>query len=222
MIQRSRIARRRRWPKRSNSRGQSPTSNVSKAPLARKKQFEGPKSYLEYLEGAAGPKEAIRGTKVLPRISRRRCWPERGNSMDQSPTSNISKALLARKRQFEGPKSYLEYLEGAAGPKEAIRGTKVLPRISRRRCWPERGNSRDQSPTSNISKALLARKKDSGDRKTLSKEQKTESSKNSVYIQMAQKGRAQKTSKKTQLKGRLSARGAYLRDSEELSPILAL
>jgi hypothetical protein len=28
--------------------------------LARKKQFEGPKSYLEYSEGAAGPKEAIR------------------------------------------------------------------------------------------------------------------------------------------------------------------
>jgi hypothetical protein len=30
------------------------------------------------------------------------------------------KALLARKKQFEGPKPCLEYLEGAAGPKRAI------------------------------------------------------------------------------------------------------
>jgi hypothetical protein len=91
------------------------------------------------------------------------------------------KALLARKKQFEGPKSFLEYLEGAVGPKD-----------------------------------------NSGDRKIPSKEQKTESSKNSMYIWMAQKGRAQKTSKKTQSKGRLSTRGAYLRDSKGLSPIFAL
>jgi hypothetical protein len=31
-----------------------------------KKQFEGPKSCLEYLEGAAGPKEIIRETEALP------------------------------------------------------------------------------------------------------------------------------------------------------------
>jgi hypothetical protein len=31
------------------------------------------------------------------------------------------KALLARKKPFEGPKSGFEYLEGAAGPKKAIR-----------------------------------------------------------------------------------------------------
>jgi hypothetical protein len=32
---------------------------------------------------------------------RRHCWPERGNSRDRSPASNIPKALLARKREFE-------------------------------------------------------------------------------------------------------------------------
>jgi hypothetical protein len=30
------------------------------------------------------------------------------------------KALLAQKKQFEGPKPCLEYLEGAAGPKKTI------------------------------------------------------------------------------------------------------
>jgi hypothetical protein len=34
------------------------------------------------------------------------------------------KALLARKKQFEGPKSHLEYLEGAAGPKRQFEGPK--------------------------------------------------------------------------------------------------
>jgi hypothetical protein len=48
------------------------------------------------------------------------------------------KVLLTRKKQFEGPKSRLEYPEGAAGPK--------------------RNNSRERSPASNILKALLARK----------------------------------------------------------------
>jgi hypothetical protein len=40
------------------------------------------------------------------------------------------KALLARKKQIEGPKPCLEYYEGAAGPKETIRGTEALSRIS--------------------------------------------------------------------------------------------
>jgi hypothetical protein len=34
------------------------------------------------------------------------------------------KALLARKKQFEGPKPCLEYLEGAAGPKRRFKGPK--------------------------------------------------------------------------------------------------
>jgi hypothetical protein len=34
------------------------------------------------------------------------------------------KALLARKRQFKGPKPCLEYLEGAAGPKVQFKGPK--------------------------------------------------------------------------------------------------
>jgi hypothetical protein len=37
------------------------------------------------------------------------------------------KALLAQKKQFEGLKPYLKYLEGAAGPKKAIQGTEALP-----------------------------------------------------------------------------------------------
>jgi hypothetical protein len=92
-----------------------------KALLARKRQFEGPKSCLEYLEGVVGPKEAIRGTEAHTRITQRRCWPEKINLKDRSPHSNNAEALLARKNQFEGPKSCLEYLEGAAGPKGAIR-----------------------------------------------------------------------------------------------------
>jgi hypothetical protein len=40
------------------------------------------------------------------------------------------KALLAQKKQFEGPKPCLEYLEGAAGPKEIVQGTEALPQIS--------------------------------------------------------------------------------------------
>jgi hypothetical protein len=42
-------------------------------------------------------------------------------------------ALLARKKQFEGPKSYLECLGGAAGPKEMIRGNfdRKFPRRSK-------------------------------------------------------------------------------------------
>jgi hypothetical protein len=64
------------------------------------------------------------------RTLKRRYWSEKGDSQDRSPTSNILKALLARKKQFEGPKPCIEYLEGAAGPKETIRGTKVPPRIS--------------------------------------------------------------------------------------------
>jgi hypothetical protein len=79
--------------------------------------------------------------------------------MDRNPVSNISKALLARKKQLEGPKSCLEYIDGTAGPKEITRGTEILSRIYRRHCWPERDNSRDRNPVSNISKALLARKK---------------------------------------------------------------
>jgi hypothetical protein len=35
------------------------------------------------------------------------------------------KALLARKKQFEGPKSCLKYLEGAAGPKKQFEGPKT-------------------------------------------------------------------------------------------------
>jgi hypothetical protein len=112
--------------------------------LGRKKQLDRSRPFLECLEGAAGPKDIARGTEVLPRMSRRRCWPERDNSRDRSPASNVLKALLARKRYLEGPKSCLECLEGAAGPKEITRGTEVLPRMSRRRCWPERDNSRSK------------------------------------------------------------------------------
>jgi hypothetical protein len=39
------------------------------------------------------------------------------DSRDRSPASNVQKALPARKEQFEGPKSFLEYLEGAVGPR---------------------------------------------------------------------------------------------------------
>jgi hypothetical protein len=42
------------------------------------------------------------------------------NSRDRSPASNISKALLAHIKQFEGLKPRLEYLEGAAGPQKTI------------------------------------------------------------------------------------------------------
>jgi hypothetical protein len=43
------------------------------------------------------------------------------------------KALLARKKQFERPKPCLEYLEGAAGPKKAIRNNfdRKFPRKSK-------------------------------------------------------------------------------------------
>jgi hypothetical protein len=51
--------------------------------------------------------------------------------MDRSPASNNLKALLARKRRFEGPKSGLEQLEGTAGSKKAIQGTEVQPRMSK-------------------------------------------------------------------------------------------
>jgi hypothetical protein len=63
---------------------------------------------------------------------------EKDDAKIRSPASNVSKALLAKRDDFEGPKSNLEYLEGAAGPKGMT--------------------SRDRSLTSNISKALLARK----------------------------------------------------------------
>jgi hypothetical protein len=53
------------------------------------------------------------------------CWPEEDNSRDRSPASNNLKALLARRRQFEGPKPSLKYLEGTAGLKKIIRGTKA-------------------------------------------------------------------------------------------------
>jgi hypothetical protein len=58
---------------------------------------------------------------------------QKDNSRDQSPASNILKALLARKKQFEGPKPCLEYLEGAAGPKKTIRNNfdQKFPRRSK-------------------------------------------------------------------------------------------
>jgi hypothetical protein len=121
------------------------------------------------------------------------------------------KALLARKEQLEGPKSFLEYpggavgpgrrfegpkshlecLEGAAGPKGAIRGTKVLEYLESA-AVPKRRFEYNFDPKISL------------------EGQKTKSSKNSVYIRMAQKRGAQKISKKTQSKGCLSARGAYL------------
>jgi hypothetical protein len=65
--------------------------------LARNDNFEGPKSCLEYLEGAAGPKGQFEGPK---------------------PCLEYLEGAAGPKGQFEGPKPYLEYLEGAAGPKE--------------------------------------------------------------------------------------------------------
>jgi hypothetical protein len=60
------------------------------------------------------------GSGAYTRTAWRRCRLERDDSKVRSPASNILKALLARKKQFEGPKPCLEYLEGAAGPKETI------------------------------------------------------------------------------------------------------
>jgi hypothetical protein len=94
--------------------------------LARRKQFEGPKPALEEYGGAAGPKKAIRGTEACTRRIWRRCWPEESDSRDRSLHSKNMEALLARKKQFEGPKPALKEYGGAAGPKKAIRGTTTL------------------------------------------------------------------------------------------------
>jgi hypothetical protein len=112
-----------------DSKVRSSNPNSLKVLLGRKKQLDRSRPCLRCLEGAAGPREIARGTEVLPRICRRRCWPERDDfegpksylkylegaagpkgmtSRDQSPTSNISKALLAREKQFEGPGNSLE------------------------------------------------------------------------------------------------------------------
>jgi hypothetical protein len=37
---------------------------------------------------------------------------------------------MGQKRQLEGSKPDIEYLEGVAGPKETVQGTEALPRIS--------------------------------------------------------------------------------------------
>jgi hypothetical protein len=80
--------------------------------LARKDNFEGPKPYLDYLEGAAGPKGQFEG-------------PE--------PCLEYLKGAAGPKGQFEGPKPCLEYLEGAAGPKEQFKTISVgnVPRRSK-------------------------------------------------------------------------------------------
>jgi hypothetical protein len=43
-----------------------------------------------------------------------------------------------------------------------------------------------------------------------------------MHIRMAPEGKHKNPQKKNQLKGHLSARDAYLRDSEEFLPVLAL
>jgi hypothetical protein len=71
-------------------------------------------------------------------------------------------------------------------------------------------------------KALLARKEQFGGPKSFLEGTKDRVVEKLDVYSDGTGGKAQKTSKETQLKGRLSARGAYLRDSEEFSPILAL
>jgi hypothetical protein len=59
------------------------------------------------------------------RIIWRRCWPDEDDSWDRSPHSNNSEALLARRRQLEGPKPALEKFGGVVGPMKMIRGTRT-------------------------------------------------------------------------------------------------
>jgi hypothetical protein len=137
-------------------------------------------------------------------------------------------ALLARKKQFEGPKSCLEYLEGAAGPKVQFEGPKSYLEYLEGAAGPK---GQFEGPKSYLEYLVGAAGPKRGNPNTISNKnsleganvpRKTESSKNSVYIRMVQKRGAQKTSKETQSRGRLSARGTYLWDSKEFPPISAL
>jgi hypothetical protein len=103
-------------PKKGSSKDQGPAPNSLEALLARKKQFEGPKSYLEYLEGAAGPKVQFEGPKSYLEYPEGAAGPK---GQFEGPKSYLEylEGAASPKGQFEGPKSYLEYLEGAAGPK---------------------------------------------------------------------------------------------------------
>jgi hypothetical protein len=64
--------------------------------------------------------------------------------------------LIARIRDS---RAKLKQSRSAAGSEEIIRGTDAQTRIIRRHCWPEEDVSRDRSPGSNNSKALLARRR---------------------------------------------------------------
>jgi hypothetical protein len=87
-----------------------------KALLARKKQFEGSKSYLEYLGGAAGPKDNFEGSKPYLKYLEGAAGPK-GQFEGPKPCLEYLEGVAGPKGQFEGPKPCLEYLKGAAGPK---------------------------------------------------------------------------------------------------------
>jgi hypothetical protein len=128
------------------------------------------------------------------------------------------KALLAPKKQFGGPKSRLEYLEGTAGPKRQFERPKPCLEYLEGAAGPKR------EIQDNFNRKILSKEQISLIRRTSFETfSKRQSRRKKLCVCLGNtKERGTKTLKESQSKGHPSARGTYLRDSKEFLPIFAL